>query len=308
MLAGCGGGGGRDDDGERDRSKASTATTPRDGSTAAPPLCGRLAASVTGRVTSPAATELSGLVLSRSQAGILWSHNDSGNPPRLLALRRNGRLRADLAVSGAENVDWEDIALASAPRARGTLFIGDIGDNGKQRSEIVVYAIAEPRVGGGSVARGATAAAQRLVLRYPDGAHDAEALIVDRASGTLLIVTKAYDGNAGVYVTRRRSTRRTVTLRRAARLSLGLGAAITAGDLSADGGTLVLRSYDRAIVFARRGREPLARTLRRRPCVAGADLVDEGQGEALALTPSGRSFYTVPEGPRPAVRRYAPAR
>ena len=68
----------------------------------------------------------------------------------------------------------------------------------------------------------------------------------------------------------------------------------------------MLRSYDRAFVFRRRAREPLAQTLRRRPCVARADLVAEGQGEALALTADGRAFYTVPEGERPAIRKYAP--
>ncbi len=262
---------------------------------------------MTGRVRRAGATELSGLVLSSSQAEILWTHNDSGDGPRVLAFTPDGRLRADLRVSGAENVDWEDIALApAAGGSGGVLFIGDIGDNAQQRSEIVVYSTPEPRVIAGAVGRGATAPARRLVLRYPDGAHDAEALLVDGAAGTLMIVTKAYSGNAGVYVTSRRAPRGTVTLRRAGSVSLGLGSPITAGDISADASTVVLRTYDSAYVFKRRGGEPLTRTLRREPCVAGADLVDEGQGEALALASDGRAFYTVPEARRPAIRRYAP--
>ena len=77
--------------------------------------------------------------------------------------------------------------------------------------------------------------------------------------------------------------------------------------MSADGRTVVLRTYDRAFVWSRRGSESVASTLRRRPCTADADLLVEGQGEALALTRDGRAFYTVPEGRRPALRRYAPA-
>jgi hypothetical protein len=66
----------------------------------------------------------------------------------------------------------------------------------------------------------------------------------------------------------------------------------------------VLRSYDRAFVWTRREGESVAAALQREPCTAGANLLQEGQGESLALTPDGRAFYTVPEGPNPALRRY----
>ncbi len=66
------------------------------------------------------------------------------------------------------------------------------------------------------------------------------------------------------------------------------------------------RSYDRALVWTRRKSEPLAKALSRKPCVADADLVGEGQGEALALAADGRSFFTVAEGGRPPLRRYTP--
>lgn len=299
-MAGCGGGGGGDAPG------ATTTSSPRAGG---PALCGRLTAGVTGRVRSPEAKELSGLVRSRSQAGVLWANNDSGNDPRVLALAPDGSLRADLQVTGAANTDWEDIALGPAASGSGdVLYLADIGDNAEERFDIVVYGTPEPRLRRGSPARRATAPAQRLALRYPDGAHDAETLLVDGATETIAIVTKSFDGSAGLYVTPLRPSRGPVMLRRAGTVRLDPGAAITAGDISADGSTVVLRGYDRAYVFARRRGEPLARALRRAPCVAGADLAGEGQGEALALARDGRSFYTVPEGERPLIRRYAPAR
>jgi hypothetical protein len=303
VLGGCGGGGSAE-------THTSTATRPPPVRAAA--LCRRLTVTATGRVRSSSATELSGLALSRTQTGVLWTHNDSGDVPRILAISADGTLRAELRVTGADNVDWEDIALGRAPGGGGTenLYIADIGDNEQRRSRVVVYSVPEPRVepgAGAGVARGATAAARRLVLRYPDGAHDAEALLVDPATDTLAIVTKSFDGAARVYVTARRPGRAVRTLHRAGTLPLAPGAAITAGDISADGATVVLRGYDRAYAFARRGAEPIGRALRRRPCLAGADLAEEGQGEALALVADGRAFYTVPEGARPIVRRYAPA-
>ena len=264
--------------------------------TAKPALCARpLRVRVTGRVASGAARELSGLVLSRSRPGVLWAHNDSGDSPRLLAFRSSGAAVAEVSLAGAENVDWEDIALG----ADGALLVGDIGDNLGQRPTVVVYRVAEPR---GS---GTAAVAARYELRYPDGPRDAEALLFDRATGSLVIVSKSFGGEARVYGARRPAPGQVTTLRRTGTISLGPGEPVTAGDVAADGRTIALRTYDQAYVWRRRARETMTAALRRRPCRATADLSGEGQGEALALARDGRAFFTVPEGARPALRRYA---
>jgi hypothetical protein len=184
--------------------------------------------------------------------------------------------------------------------------VGDIGDNEEERPAVVVYRVAEPRVAGG--APGSPARAARLALRYPDGAHDAEALLVDPSSGALVIVTKDFGGSARVYVADRPSRATITTMRSAGRITLGAGGAVTAGDVAANGRTIVLRTYDSAFVWSRRRGQPLPSALRRRPCSARAGLLAEGQGEALALARDGRAFFTVPEGRRPSMRRYAPRR
>jgi hypothetical protein len=262
---------------------------------ATPALCdGPLRVRVTGRVASGAATELSGLVLSRSRRGVLWTHNDSGDSPRLLAVRSSGATVAEVALTGAENVDWEDIAVGPG----GALLVGDIGDNLAQRPSVVVYRVPEPRTSG------TVAVAARYELRYPDGARDAEALLFDRSTGAIVIVSKSYGGEARVYAARRPSSRQVTTLRHTGAVKLGPVEPVTAGDVSADGRTIALRTYDQVYVWGRRAGESVAAALRRRPCRADADLLDEGQGEALALTRDGRAFITVPEGLRPALRRY----
>jgi hypothetical protein len=77
--------------------------------------------------------------------------------------------------------------------------------------------------------------------------------------------------------------------------------------VSADGRTIVLRTYDSAYAWRRRAGESVAAALRRKPFTVKAGLLVEGQGEALALTRDGRAFYTVPEGTEPALRRYEPS-
>ena len=296
VAAGCGGG-------SADVEGAQHSTAPPRGPR--PALCTSLRAQVTGHVAAPAATELSGLVLSRSQRGVLWTHNDSGDRARVLAVAPDGTALAEVAVAGAGNVDWEDIALGPAPGGGDALYVGDIGDNEGQRSSIVVYRFDEPRVAAG---RSQIALAQRLTLRYRDGAHDAEALLVDPSSGALVIVTKDFGATAGVYVADRPREETTTALRRVGELTLGAAEPVTAGDLSADGRTLVIRTYDGAFAWSHRAGESLASTLRRSACAVHADLLVEGQSEAVALTRGGRAFYTVPEGGQPPIRLWAPVR
>ena len=221
----------------------------------------------------------------------------------MLAVARDGRLLADVAVSGAEAVDWEDVAVGPGPGGGDALYLADTGDNDARRADVVVYRVPEPQLGAAPPA--ANAPATRLALRYPDGPRDAEALLVDPATGALVVVSKSFGGESGVYVAARPSASAVAVLRRRARLSLGAGEAVTAGDVSADGRTIALRSYGRAYVWRRRAGETIAQALRRRPCSPRADLFAEGQGEALALSARGGAFYTVPEGPDPAIRRYA---
>jgi len=299
LLGGCGGGA---EVSPAPSGQAATATATAPAEQPAPPLCRRLSVRVTGRVQAPAATELSGLVESRSQPSVLWTHNDSGDRPRVLAISASGRLLADVAVAGAQAVDWEDIAAGPD-----TILLGDIGDNPAQRESISVYEIAEPPIAPGSRAATATAQASRFELRYPDGPRDAETLLRDPGSGAVVIVEKSFDGRSGVYVAGRFQAGVTRTMRRAGRLRLGPGELVTAGDVSKDGRTIALRTYSSAFVWRRRTGESVAATLlRRRPCTVRADLTVEGQAESLALDADGSAFYTVPEGSVPALRRYAP--
>ena len=272
-------------------------SAPRGAASVTAALCRPLTVGRLGQVQDPAAQELSGLVASRTQPGVLWAHNDSGDSPRLLALGRNGRLLRSFDVTGAQALDWEDLAARG-----GDLYVGDIGDNARQRPEVVVYLVSEPDASSG----GATLPATGVRLRYPDGPHDAEALLVDPRRGDLVVVTKEIDGVAGVYAAMPPLPGRgPITLRRVARIDLGIGSAVTAGDVSPEGSVVALRSYDRLFVWSRRRGEPITRTLRRPPCSPPTEL-REPQGEALALERGGRAALTVTEGPAPLIRRYMP--
>lgn len=138
-------------------------------------------------------TESSALVASRTQAGILWSLNDSDNPAELFATDTLGRNRGVVRITGAENVDWEALASAQCGNAD-CLYAADVGDNREQRNPVEIYRIREPRAGRDSMAHPDAI----LKVSYPDKPHDVEAILVTRAQDVFLI-TKASAGGPAVY-------------------------------------------------------------------------------------------------------------
>jgi hypothetical protein len=196
-----------------------------------------------GRLDDPTLIESSGLVASRSTPGILWSHNDSGTPADLYCMGLDGASCGRWAVAGAANRDWEDIAAGPGPDPRvDFLYIGDIGDNVHAFSSITVYRIPEPAISGVKVDP-ITARAEALVLKYPDGPHDAEALLVHPVTGAIYVITKGAD--TGVYKASASSTGSAPTiLEKIAHLSLFANFAdVTGGDISPDGSRVALATY-----------------------------------------------------------------
>ena len=146
--------------------------------------------------------ESSGLVASRRSPDLFWTHNDSGDGPFVYAFDRKGQSRGTFRVEGAQAIDWEDIAAGPGPaQGQSYLYAGDIGDNGREREFVVVYRFPEPDLNAaqtaGTEAR-PTQTAEAIRLKYPDGAHNAEALAVHPTTGDIYIVTKA-NAEAGVY-------------------------------------------------------------------------------------------------------------
>jgi hypothetical protein len=148
--------------------------------------------SIDGQATPlPDLPEASGIAVSRQVSDRLWAHNDSGEA-MLFALDRGGAVKGRVRVTGATVTDWE--AIAAGPCEGGScLFVGDIGDNGAKRASVTVYRIPEPAADETSAA-----VADAIEMRYPDGSHDAEALLVTQ-DGTIVIVTKGETGPVNVY-------------------------------------------------------------------------------------------------------------
>jgi MYXO-CTERM domain-containing protein len=240
-------------------------------------------AEVVVRLQDPRIYESSGLALSRRHQVVLWTHNDSGDEPRLYAVGSKGRTLATLTLAGVEARDWEALAAGRDDQGRPALVVGDIGDNSGVWPDVSVYRVPEP-----ARLRDATVPATRYRLRYPDGPRDAEALLVDPGSNRLYVATKDVAGGGLYRAPARLRTDQVNTLRRVARVP----PVVTDGTFTPDGRAFVLRDYQAAYVYRAPGRR-----------VGSFELPLQFQGESLTVTADGRSVLAGSEGPESEVWR-----
>lgn len=246
-------------------------------------------------IDDPRLAELSGLAVD----GDRWyAVNDGGTRVEVFVLDSECQVR-DVIVSPTDPYDVEDLAVASD----GTLWLGDTGDNRKRRETVALHAVSPQ---GGSVL---------YRLKYPDGPHDAEALLLDRA-GTPYIITKNSIGQSAVYRPKGELTSPGPTpLEHVGTLDISatdtpggpvgtIGTMLVTGAAStADGRVLALRTYTDAYLYPAPDNDVVA-ALGRPP--TRIPLPGEQQGEAIAFAGDG-TLLSAGEGIGSPVRTVADA-
>jgi hypothetical protein len=212
------------------------------------------------RLQDPALLESSGLAVSGRHDGIVWTHPDGGTVARVMAVDRRGDTVATLTLAGIDPYDPEALAPGSDGRS---LWLGDIGDNSEQRPDVSVFEVFEPRRLADRTVR-----ATWYRFTYPDGPHDAEALLYDHEHGRLLIATKSF-GDAGLYQSGTHLVTEDAGVNRLERVA-DVPPLVTDGAFLPDG-RFVLRTYSDVHVYDRPGHE-----------IATVALPPQPQGESVA--------------------------
>ena len=91
----------------------------------------RVTPRIHGKLDSDLITESSGLVKSRTQNNVFWTHNDSGDSARLFAVDSHGKLIMPsdttsyngITVYSAENIDWEGITTDNSGKRYSLLML-----------------------------------------------------------------------------------------------------------------------------------------------------------------------------------------
>ena len=224
--------------------------------------------------------EASGMADSRTHPGYLWVQQDSGNPPLIYLVGHDGTVTDSVLVEQAVNRDWEDMTLMN-----GQLYIADIGDNNAQYPDYTIYRFDEP-----SMAEERVTDPDKIRFRYPDGSHDAEALLVDAATNDIYIITKR-DAKSRVY--KLPFPQDVSGLSEAVFVTeLDFSGTVSAA-MSPDGKEIIVKTYTRLYLYTKKAADPVDEALKKAPSTLGYQV--EAQGEAVSFGIDNSGFYTLSE-------------
>ncbi len=229
-------------------------------------------ASVEFTIKDSRVVESSGLAADPA-AGLYWTANDSGATGTAYGVQPDGQVRGSLNYR-AQPVDVEAVAYHD-----NRLYLADIGDNQQRRDFVTVYYFDNPR------ANGLTVNFRSFDFRYPDGAQDAETLLVD-PDGRLFIVTKGAAG--GIYAAPKAPIKQGVNNLKKVGTAPTL---VTDGTFLPDGDQIALLSYDSVTVID-------AGSFKK---VAKAKIPEQPQAESLTVSLDGESLLVGSEGKKSKV-------
>lgn len=240
------------------------------------------------RVTDPRLREMSGMVAVGPD--VMFTINDKA-PALIYRLNHACRVVSTLSL-GVRVRDTEDLAIGPD----GSLWVGDIGGNNFSRTIVTMFR----RLPRGGILR--------YYLRYPDGAHDAEAMMISKL-GQLVIVTKRRDGRSRLYMARlplaSMSTMVSLGELNVAALRPGRRGSlcITGGAVARDGAHFALRTYTTAYEWDAPGGDIAAALTKRAP--RAIPLARTRQGESITYSSDGSELLTGTERlPAPVHRLY----
>jgi hypothetical protein len=232
--------------------------------------------------------EASGVAISRTHAGVFWTHGD-GSAATLFAVDSAGRLLGRVRLATDVLADWEDVALAPCG-ASDCLYVADVGDNSEGREQLRVLRVREPDPSDGS------AQVEIFRMRLPDGPRDVEAIFV-LPGERVHLVSKGRSDEVAVYrYPGALSADGVAELSRVQRLSEGpraLPRQVTGAAASPDGQRVAIRTYESLLLYRVEG-DTLA------PLEEGTinlRTLAEAQGEGVALADDGSIALTSEAGP-----------
>lgn len=245
--------------------------------------------------------ETSGLAASKIHKDLWYAHNDSGDSPRVFAMSADGQLKATFALGGAFASDWEDMARGPCQDPKAScIYVADMGDNKKQRNDYKLYRFAEPeREPSAEIA----ITPERFDIRYPDGAHNAEALLVHPVTGHITIVTKTNEGPSPIYeFTQALSAGTTIELKKVGEIAAPKGSErFTGGAVHPNAKGILLRTYSSLWYYPMSEGQSVAQAISGPACAL--PVADEAQGETVEWLADGSGYLTISEGVRVPINR-----
>lgn len=176
-----------------------------------------------------------------------WFVEDNGNSDNIYKTDLQGNIIRQLEVKNAKNRDWEDLTKDK----KGNLYIGDFGNNGNTRKNLIIYKLPNP-----TTEKGEKITAKKIKFNYPEQENfppKKEQLIFDAEAffhhnNHLYIFTKnratPFTGKTSIYRLPDKEGNHEAKLM--GTITLGSDwdtCRVTSADISQDGKTIALLGY-----------------------------------------------------------------
>lgn len=135
--------------------------------------------------------ENSGLVYINDNS--FWTHNDGGDGPIIYNIDSNGNQLDSIYINGVTNIDWEDITQDNS----GNFYIGDIGNNNHNRTNLRIYKIPNPTtISGNNVTPEIINYSYQDQLTFPDTNQNSDCEALFHHRNNLYLISKNW-GTSG---------------------------------------------------------------------------------------------------------------
>lgn len=250
---------------------------------------------VSVRVMPGKIDEASGIAKSRTGKDFFWVEQDSGNPPEIYRLGKDGILINTVTLKGLKNRDWEDLVISGGPKTGvNYLYLAETGDNLALHNDYVIYRFPEPADNVDTVYM-----VDSIRFKYPGSAHDAEAILIDHQTKDIYIITKR-DARSQIF--RVKYPQELVSYNEAELVGELPFNGVVSAAMSPDSRDIIVKTYTKLFYWRKTASEKIEKAL----LAPGINLgyQAEPQGEGICFDEAGKGFYTLGEKPMvvPAVK------
>ena len=247
-----------------------------------------------GVVSYASITEASGLAASRRNAGVYYTHNDSGHSAKVYAINEQGQHLCTYTIGTWGARDWEDIACGPGPvDGEKYLYVSETGDNSAQWPSVYILRMIEPSVSATQASTYATISNYDVIqFQYPDGPRDCETLMVDPLTKDIYVVSKR---ETQVKVYRLPYPQSTTSMNTAQEVAApAVWNWIVAGDISPSGYEILIKNGSIVYHWCRQAGQTIGQAMSATP--VQLPYTQEPQGEAICWRADGGGYFTLSEG------------
>ncbi|MFB6455407.1 hypothetical protein ACE38W_09070 [Chitinophaga sp. Hz27] len=237
--------------------------------------------------------ELSGIAASQVNKGVLYVHDDYNGNKTVVITNANGDDLGQIIVDNISTRNMEDISVGPGPVVgKSYIYIADIGDNNAGRASIAVYRFEEPVITNADAnTKIHITAVDKLELKYPQTAVNAETLLVDPLTKDIYIASKQSSKSIIWKATYPQSTTAPTVLQSVLKTNFDL---LTSGDISGDGSEILLRNKGQIWHWKRAAGQTIVQALLIAPETAPY-AGNEHQGEGICFAADAGGYYTDTE-------------